>query len=113
MLHGSVVAFDDVVKRDSRAFVLGNNKADAVGMAIGRKTRALRGVAQIAEIAQLGFSRRKFFLAGMTCPTVSGTQRQARWESPSGVGFFGRKEKGASHGEPILNHPKATAGPIM
>jgi hypothetical protein len=103
VLHGLVVAFADVLQRDSLPIVLGHGKAYAVGGAIGWQSRAPTRVAQIAEIPQLSVRRVDFFLRRAARPAEACAQRQPRGKGPANsVGLFCGIEKRTSHGQPIL-----------
>jgi len=100
MFHRRVVALIDIGKNDSaRAGIIGNNdKAQAIGAALRRKSRASGSIAQIAQIAQLAIRRRIFLPVRVTRAAESRAQRQARRKSPgNSLGFFSGKEKWASH----------------
>lgn len=61
ILHRLMVAFAYVMEYYARAFIAGHRKAHTIGMAGFRHPGTAESIAQIAEIAQLGFCGSGFF----------------------------------------------------
>lgn len=67
-----MVAFAYIMEYYARTFIPGYGKARAIGMAGFRHPRTTASIAQITEIAQLGFRGSDFFRA---CVAGSGKTR--------------------------------------
>ena len=76
-------AIENVIKDDLSFFISGYRKAQGVGAALARHTRAAAGMAQIAEVTQRSLIWNALFRACPAAPTEAGAQRQTAWKRPS------------------------------
>jgi hypothetical protein len=103
--YGQMIEVIDVMQDNALACVRGHRKADGIGAAVRRHTRAAMSVAQVAEVAQSGVIRSdfSFFPAGTASPAEARAQRQPAWERPShGETLFFREKVRTCHNGFIL-----------
>ena len=72
ILHGFVMALSHVMQYDPRLFVTRHREAQAISTACYWHVRTSTRVADVAEIAQLGFRRIDLFHAGAARAGESG-----------------------------------------
>jgi len=86
-----------IVEHDPGFFVACQRKTHTIGASIGRHVAAPAGIADIAELTQLGFGRGDLFNSGAAGAGKSGAERQTSRKRPADGNSFGREEEGTRH----------------
>ncbi len=103
MLHRLIPTLGDVMESDPRHFVARYGKADTIIRTVHGHAGASTGIAQIAEIPNLGAGRRDLFSGGPACPVEACAQGQAGRKRPfNGGALFSGKEIRTRHSKAIL-----------
>ena len=103
MLHRLIPTLGDVMESDPRHFVARYGKADTIIRTVHGHAGASTGIAQIAEIPNLGAGRRDLFSGGPACPVEACAQGQAGRKRPSNGGtLFSGEEIRTRHSKAIL-----------
>ena len=93
-----------IVEDDPGLFVAGNGKAHPIREAGAGHLGAASRVADVAEVAQLGFSRNNLFASSAANSIKASAERQTGRERPSqGATLFTRVKIGAGHNRRIVS----------